>query len=416
LSIHAAGVVGLAVIFLIAMLRPVNLGALALVSTYLLGSIFARDSLADIYAGFPVDLFLLLVGVTYLFAVAEMNGTVERIVRGAARLVRNRRILIPWIVFVVASLPAMAGALGSAGVAILAPLSLRLAKRYDIDRRMIGLMVVHGAAAGNFSPLNVLSAIVTRAVERGGLTMSSAALFVSNLFYNVALAGIIFVLFGGLRLRGGVHARAEEDESEGALGRLRSEQLCSLLALLGVAAGALVFGLNIGFLALAAAVILHAAFPAASRGAEKRIAWTVVLLVCGVITYVAALQRYGTVQAVGDGIAALESPLITALLLCGVAAVTSAFASSAGILGAMIPLAVPFMARGEIGVSGLVVALAISATVVDATPFSTVGALVVANTEEQERTQVYRGLLLWGGAMVLTAPVVTWLAFILTAG
>ena len=36
----------------------------------------------------------------------------------------------------------------------------RSRERYAIDRRMIGLMVVHGAAAGNFSPLNVLGAIV----------------------------------------------------------------------------------------------------------------------------------------------------------------------------------------------------------------------------------------------------------------
>ena len=49
-----------------------------------------------------------------------------RVVEGAARLVKNRRALIPWVVFVVAALPAMAGALGSAGVALLAPLALRL--------------------------------------------------------------------------------------------------------------------------------------------------------------------------------------------------------------------------------------------------------------------------------------------------
>jgi di/tricarboxylate transporter len=182
-----------------------------------------------------------------------------------------------------------------------------------------------------------------------------------------------------------------------------------------VAAGALGFEWNIGVLALAAAVLLHAAFLTASRGAEKRIAWTVVLLVRGVITYVAGLQRQGTMQAAGDAIATLPSPLLAALLLCAVAAVTSAFASSAAILGAMIPLAVPFMAQGEIGVSALVVALAISATVVDSTPFSTVGALAVANTEEQERMRVYRGLLLWGGAMVLSAPLVMGLVLILWA-
>jgi hypothetical protein len=60
----------------------------------------------------------------------------------------------------------------------------------------------------------------------------------------------------------------------------------------------------------------------------------------------------------------------------------------------------------------MVVALAISATVVDATPFSTVGALVVANAEDEERPRIYRGLLLWGTAMVLTAPLLTWVIFI----
>jgi di/tricarboxylate transporter len=181
---------------------------------------------------------------------------------------------------------------------------------------------------------------------------------------------------------------------------------------MGVAVAALGFGLNIGLLAFSAAVLLQLIFPKSSAGADRKIAWSVVLLVCGIITYVAALQRYGTVQVVGDGIAELNAPLVAALLICVVGAVTSAFASSVGIIAAMIPLATPFMARGEIGTTGVVVALAISATVVDATPFSTVGALVVANADEKERPEVYRGLMLWGAAMIVTAPLLTWLIFI----
>lgn len=50
-------------------------------------------------------------------------------------------------------------------------------------------------------------------------------------------------------------------------------------------------------------VLLHLIFPASSGEADKKIAWNVVLLVCGIVTYVAALQRYGTVEAVGSGIA-----------------------------------------------------------------------------------------------------------------
>ena len=59
----------------------------------------------------------------------------------------------------------------------------------------------------------------------------------------------------------------------------------------------------IGFVAFVAGAVLQLAFPSPSDGVEKRIAWGVVMLVCGVVTYVAALQRYGTVTAVGDAIA-----------------------------------------------------------------------------------------------------------------
>lgn len=423
MSIHVVGVIGLILIFIIGTLRPINIGILSLVMTFLVGTLLKGESVQNMAGGFPVDLFVLLAGVTYLFSIASNNGTVDRFVARTARLVGDRRELIPWIVFVAAALPAMGGALGSAGVALLAPLSHRLAQRYDVDRRMIGLMVVHGAASGNFSPLNVLGAIVTQEVRRNGLEMSASTLFLGNLAYNVVLGGVIYLIFGGLRLRRrkipagatepGTHRDDEPAEHRSA--RLSSVHICTLFAILTVAIAGLVFSINIGFLALGAGAVLHLMFPASSGEAEKKIAWGVVVLVCGIVTYVAALQRYGTVEAVGNGIAALGAPLVVGLLICLVGAVTSAFASSAGILGAMIPLAVPFMARGEIGTTGMVVALAISATVVDATPFSTVGALVVANAEDEERSQIYRALLLWGGVMVLTAPLLTWLIFIVPA-
>jgi di/tricarboxylate transporter len=417
LSIHVVGVIGLVLIFLIGVLRPINLGSLSLVMTFLVGAIFVGENVKEIYSGFPVELLVLLAGATYLFAIAENNGTVGRIVEGAARMVKDRRALIPWAIFVVAALPAMAGALGSAGVALIAPLALRLARRYDIDRRMAGLMVVHGAACGNFSPLNALSAIVMQTLTRNGLQMSAATLFLGNLAYNVGLAVVIYLMFGGLRLgwRKTKVMASTDGPVESTPQPLRGDQLCTLLVILVVAVAAFGFGLNIGLVAITAAATLHLMFPASSGKAEQRIAWGVVLLVCGIVTYVTALQRYGTLNAVGHGIARLSNPLATGLLLCAVGAVTSAFASSAGILGALIPMAVPLMARGEIGATGLVIALALSATVVDATPFSTVGALVVANAEDEERTQLYRGLLIWGAVMVVTAPLLTWLIFILPA-
>ena len=98
--------------------------------------------------------------------------------------------------------------------------------------------------------------------------------------------------------------------------------------------------------------------------------------------------------------------MLTAFLLCVVAAFTSAFASSAGLLGVLIPLAVPFLVQGEVGVTAMVIALAISATVVDSTPFSAVGALTLANAPEPERPQLFRTMLAWGIGMAATAPII----------
>lgn len=418
MSVHAAGVLGLVIIFVIGTLRPVSLGVLALVATFVMSTFVIHEAPRDIAAGFPVDLFILLTGVTYLFGVAVRNGTVDWIVETSVRRAEGRRTLVPWIVFALAAAPAMAGALGSTGVALLAPLAMRVAERCEIDRRLMGLMVVHGAAAGNFSPLNVLGAIVHQAVTTRGLTMSVWTLFAGNLIANLILAGVLMFVFGGRRpFAGAAAATSRESKVPARTGSssLAVDQIATLLALVAVAVVALGFGLSIGFLAFAAGVLLQLAFPKSSEGAERHIAWGVVLLVCGVVTYVGALQRFGTVTAVGQGIAAMGSPLVVALLLCAVGAVTSAFASSAGILGAMIPLAAPLMMQGSIGTTGLVTALALSATLVDAAPFSTVGALAVANASESERTHVYRGLLAWGAAMVVLSPIATWLIFVLPA-
>ena len=419
MSIHFVGVLALILVFAIGTLMPVNIGALALAITFVIGAWVADLPFGDLYRGFPVDLLVLLVAVTYLFAIAARNGTIEWLVGTLTRVMRGRRALIPWIVFLIAALPTTAGALGSAGVALFAPIALRLAEKHDIDRRMIALMVLHGAACGNFSPLNVLGAIVHQGVERSGGELSAAALFFANVAYNVGLGVIIYLVFGGYRLAraGDPVAPAVPATADSATARnVGIDRHATLFAIAAVAGVSLFFDIGIGALALIAAVLLQLVFPRSSRGAERDIAWDVVLLVCGIVTYVALLQRVGTVDAIGHGIAALGSPLWGALLLCAVGAVTSAFASSAGILGAMMALASPFIAQDGVSAAGFVVALAISATVVDSCPFSTAGALVVANAQPAERERVYRGLLTWGAIMAVTAPLVTWLVFIVPAG
>jgi di/tricarboxylate transporter len=184
------------------------------------------------------------------------------------------------------------------------------------------------------------------------------------------------------------------------------------LVCIGVAAvGALVFRLDLGMLAVSAAVVLHLLFPSTSEGASSRIGWSTIVLVCGVVTYMALLQRTGAIKVMGDSLA--STPTLGVLLICFVAAITSVFAASPGVLGVVIPLSLPLLSTGAVSVTGVVIALGISATVVDASPFSAVGALVLANCPEPDREQMFRVLFWWGMAMAFSAPLATWLFFVL---
>lgn len=442
--VHIIGIGILAVIFVLGTTRPINLGILSLFAGIALTAIVAGGDFEILYGAFPADLFMLLVGVTFLFGIASINGTIAWLVDASARLVRGNVAVIPWAIFFVSAIPTTAGALGPATVAFLAPIGLELAKRYDIDRRLIGLMIVHGSACGNFSPINVLGAIVNQALDgTDGLSSSPLFLFAANFGYNVLLGVVIYLVFGGrqlirrqlasraparameLQMAGsstspsgtGFPERSEKLTTEDALGRtherLTKTKIITLVTIALVATITLSTGVDIGLLALSSAVILKLILWKSSEGAENRIAWNVVLLVGGIVTYIGVLQHLGTVKFVGESASSLDNPILTALIICVVAAVVSAFASSTGIIIALIPIATPFLLQGEIAIPAMIAALTICATVVDSTPFSTVGSLVLASTEAEKQSSVYRGMLAWGAAMVITAPLITVAVFVL---
>lgn len=102
-------------------------------------------------------------------------------------------------------------------------------------------------------------------------------------------------------------------------------------------------------------------------------------------------------------------PLLAALLLFYMSGLVSALASSLGIIGVVIALAGPFLASGEVHVAGFVAALAIAATIVDISPFSTNGAMLLANVDEDVRGTYYRGMLQYAGVMCALGPGLAWL-------
>ncbi|MFJ7011926.1 SLC13 family permease [Streptomyces albogriseolus] len=452
MSPELLSVLVLAVVFVIATTRSVNMGALAFAAAFGVGTLVAGLDADGVFAGFPGDLFVVLVGVTYLFALARANGTTDWLVHAAVRMVRGRVALIPWVMFALTGALTAIGAVSPAAVAIVAPIALSFAVRYGISPLLMGAMVVHGAQAGGFSPISIYGSIVNGIVEREKLPGSEITLFLASLLANLVIAAVVFAVCGGPKLwRQGTVAEpvapsAKEDDEPGGGGGngtrgaggsgggggtrtapvstlsrtdapavavpLTAPVTATLVCLAALVVAVLGFDLDAGLTAITLAVLLSTVWPADSRRAVTEIAWPTVLLICGVLTYVGVLDEMGTITWAGEGVGGIGVPLLAAVLLCYIGAIVSAFASSVGIMGALIPLAVPFLAQGEIGAVGMVAALAVSATVVDVSPFSTNGALVLAAAPDVDRERFFRQLMTYGGIVVAAVPAVVWLVMV----
>ena len=152
MSPELISIYALAAMFIVATLLPINMGILAFVGAFLVGTLVAGQGTKEIIAGFPTGLFLTLVGITYLFALAQNNGTIDWLVQLAVRAVRGHVAAIPWIMFFIAAVLTSVGAVSPAAVAIIAPIALGFAIQHKISPLLMGLMVIHGAQAGGFSP------------------------------------------------------------------------------------------------------------------------------------------------------------------------------------------------------------------------------------------------------------------------
>ena len=456
MSAELISILALVVIFVLATTLSVNMGALAFAGAFLVGTLAGGLDSDGIFAGFPGDIFVVLVGVTYLFALARANGTTDWLVAAAVRLVGGRIALIPWVMFVVTGTLTAIGAVSPAACAIVAPIALGFAARYKISPLLMGAMVVHGAQAGGFSPISIYGSIVNGIVARDNLPGSPVVLFLASLAMNTAIAAVLYLVLGGTKLgrtrelpasedaaastslptnkastpttshdgsssspadavpARSVATRTEPDDQQADLESVRLDlpKAATLLGLVALVVSTLVFDLDVGLTAITVAVVLSVLWPASSRKAVGEITWPTVLLICGVLTYVAVLQEIGTIDYVGNAVGDVGIPLLAALLLCYIGGIVSAFASSVGLMGALIPLAVPFLAQGTIGAVGMIAALAVSATMVDVSPFSTNGALVLANAKDVDRDRFFRQLLVYGAIVVAAAPLVAWLVFV----
>ncbi|GAA1322411.1 SLC13 family permease [Leucobacter albus] len=445
-------------VFALATLRKVHLGVIMFAAAAGVGLGLAGMTLPEVIGGFPVSLLVLLVGVTYFFGIAQANGTVDRIIERAIRLVGDRAALLPLAFFV---LTAGISAMGSplAGL-VMAPVGMPLAKKYGIDRMLMGLAIGSGLSAGAFAPTSLFGIVTYGTAHSVNIDLNPLVLFAVAVGANLLLLAAAYFMFGGFALfrrngagngvgtagRGGLvpedlpalsaakpapqhpfereghayqsrHAvtsgiQTLEDPQlrEPALPRMSGVQVATVLCMLGLIASVIVLAAlgmspDIGVLCFAFGTVLTLIDPSTGKTAVSKIDWSTVLMVGGIITFVGVLEHMGAVDLLGEAASNVGTPLAAAFVICLIGGLISAFASTTGMLAALVPLAIPLVSSGDIAGWAVIAALGVCSSIVDVSPFSTVGATLVATVDEEERPRMNRLLTRWGLSMVIVGPV-----------
>lgn len=320
---------------------------------------------------------------------AQGNGAINRVLERLLSAVGSRRGILPFLFYLAATVVASMGS-AQAGY-VLMPIAMPAARRSGIDPMLMAVAINSGIATGGFAPTSLFGIVTNGTARQAGIGLNPFVLLAAAALSNVALLTAAHWLFPGTEARQTTAPSAPETK----LGRerLTTEHIVMQACIAGLILSVMVSvwrGIepDIGILAFAFAAIVTLVYPATGADAVRRIDWSTVLMIGGIITFVGVLQRMDAVNLLGHAAMNVGTPIVAAFVICLTAGLVSAFASTTGILAALVPLAVPLATSGGVPGWALICAIGVCASIVDASPFSTTGAMVIASAAEDERARL----------------------------
>ena len=425
MTIADLSIVVLLLLFAATVLRGFNLGLGAFAAAFLIGAATGIPS-EEVTGFFPADFFILIVGVTALFTVAKINGTLDWMLDGLLRLVRGKALLVALVPFVAGALLAAFGTLPAAATAIVAPIALGLSARYGLPPLVMAVLGIMGILSGLLSPLAVYGVTAHQQSASMGLGMPDHApvtLLAGSLLAGVVVcAGVLTVtrFLGALPTsRSPVPAGGQAGSAVGGSvgtgpGPAQAPDPLVRVVTLGGMAAVLVlsvgFDMNIGYLGVTAACLQLVLLRIDPAPAVARMPWGIVLLIGGLLTYIGVMQDLGAFERISDLLTIEGSAMLTLLLLCYIAGITSFAASSIAVFVTAMPL-LPAVVEAGVSPIGAILAVALSSVIVDINPLGITGGLILGAAPEETRPTLFRQLLLYGLVSVAVGPLIVWAVF-----
>lgn len=418
-------VCALALAVLVSCVSRLNVGVLALALAWIVGVYIGGQPVATIMNGFPSQLFLTLTGVTLLFALAESNGTLERITHHAVRVCRGNRGTIPIMFFGLGAALSSMGPGNIATAALLAPLAMGTAARAGIPLFLMAIMVGNGANSGALSPFAPTGIIVNGIMAKNGLPGLELQTYLYNLLAHTVVAFAGYALFGGLKLFGSERAPVVATATvSGATGaapqahgphsdRFQRRHWITAATIAALVSSVVFAKVNVGLAAFAGAVIIVLTRSGDDGEAIKRMPWRVIVMVCGVTVLIAMVERAQGIDLLVSLVAKTASANTVTGIVALFTGIVSVYSSTSGVvLPAFLPM-VPGLAAALPGTSPIAIATSmnVGGHLVDVSPLSTIGALCLAGVAGEESRALFNKLLAWGLSMAVVGALLCYLVF-----
>ena len=387
--------------------EDLNVGFLGIAFGIIVGGVFAGTPASKVMNAFPLSLFMILVGVTFLFGMAQTNGTMEKLTAYSIRACKGNTALVPIIIYILSTFITTIGPGNIAGCALMAPVAMAIASKVRMPAFLMTLLVVgacNGAAFSPFAPTGIISnGIIAKCAPELGIPADYLNTLAWKIHFNSTIAqGFVniggFFVMGGLKwIREQKGAALDIDELAPKPEPFNAAQKTTLL---------LVFILIL--------LVVVPGLPGVKGTLPKYI--TNMLSNVGSISFVLSIilmLTAGGLNFLVEVMASVAGPTTICFWTAFVPAVISAYSSSSGVV---MPMFLP-MTPGLVELTGgdpigIISAIDVGSHLVDTSPLSTLGALCIASAgEEEDKGVLFRKLLIWGLSMSIVSGIVCYVFF-----
>ena len=398
-----------------------NYGLLGIAFAFIGGCLICGFSPNKVLGFWSVKLFFQIFSITFFYAFAINNGTLELLTKKLVYTVRRTTFLIPIVLFLLAGILAGIGPGSIAIMLILTPLFTRVSKQIGLHPVMNAAMIITGISAGCWSPICVSGIALSGLMETAGCTPEEITAYGNTILRNAIIASTIifiavYVIFRAWRCRAFITDKPEDFNKQQKISIVLIVLLSALLIIpptLNALFGGPVFTWMTSYLdATFLAIIFGLISLLFKLGDEKKallsVPWGTIIMVCGMGMLIGVASEVGAITYLSEFISRSFSTAMIPVVFAFVSGIMSIFSST---LGVVVPLLYPII-MGISAANGMSPALLFSIVPLAAgftgtAPFSLFGGLVMTTAEENEKKKLFTQLIMLSASVLLGIVLLT---------